>query len=190
LDVDVERSSRRYREVARRFRELARSEDCEAIPEPSTAEEISAAERALGCRVPDSYRWFELEFGDFGNCPLDICSVRGSEPPIVRINLEARREGCPRLPAHLIAFSDSGGGDLCCFDTSALERGECPIVWWDHEGDEAQRPERADPSFLDWLDAEVRESAAEAKWSYLRRLASTLRTIRSFAREVLRNRAK
>jgi hypothetical protein len=65
------------------------------------------------------------------------------EPPsvnIVGINLDARRHGYPLLPPHLIAFSDSRGGDLCCFDTSALAHGECPIVWWDHEGTEAQQP--------------------------------------------------
>jgi hypothetical protein len=65
-----------------------------------------------------------------------------------------------------------------------------PVVWWDHEGNEAQPPERAGPSFLDWLAAEVRERAAEAKWSYLRWLASSLRAARSLARDALRARAK
>jgi hypothetical protein len=182
--------SARYSEVSRRFGELAGLEDCEAIPEPATAEEVSAAERALGCRFPDSYRWFQLEFGDFARGPLDIYSVRGDGLPIVSINLDARRDGYPRLPAHLIAFSDSGSGDLCCFDTSAMADGECPVVWWDHAGDEAQSPERAASSFLDWLAAEVRERAAEERWSYLRRLAFRLRGVLSFAREVLRARGK
>jgi hypothetical protein len=190
MEADVEPPSQRYREVSSRFRELARSEDCEANPEPATVEEVSAAERALGCRFPDSYRWFQLEFGDFAHGPLDIYSVRGAGPPIVDINLDARRAGYPRLPPHLIAFSDSGGGDFCCFDASAMAGGECPVVWWDHAGDEAQSPERAAPCFLDWLAAEVRQRAAEEKWSYLRRLAFRLRDILSFARDVLRARGK
>ncbi|HEU4342460.1 MAG TPA: SMI1/KNR4 family protein [Candidatus Binatia bacterium] len=188
----METPTKRYRDVARLFGEHARSQGRKASPEPATPEEISAAERALGCRFPDSYRWFQLEFGDFPDGPLDIYSVRTVEPPtmnIVGINLDARHNGYPLLPPHLIAFSDSGS-DLCCFDTSALEDGECPIVWWNHAGNEAQRPERAGPSFLDWLAAEVRERAAEEKWSYLRRLASNLRAVRSFARDVLRARRK
>jgi hypothetical protein len=109
---------------------------------------------------------------------------------IVSINLDARHEGFPRLPAHLIAFSDNGGGDLYCFDTSVLESGECPVVWWDHAGNEAQQPQRVGPSFLDWLAAEVRERASEERSSNLRRLASRLRAALSFARDVLRTRAK
>ena len=185
----MERATQRYREVARLLREHARSDHWEAVAEPATAEEVSAAERALGCRFPDSYRWFQLEFGDFANGPLDIYGVRPPEPPamnIVGINLDARRDGDPRLPPHLIAFSDSSS-DCYCFDTSASEGGECPVVWWDHEGDETQRPQRAGTSFLDWLAAEVRERAAEAKWWYLRSLMSN---IRGFARDVMRARAK
>ena len=100
--------------------------------------------------------------------PLDIYSVRR----------------WPLLPPHLIAFSDSGS-DLCCFDTSALEDGECPVVWWDHEGNAAQRPEPAALSFVDWLAAERRERAREGKWSYL---ACLVRAAGSFAREVFRGR--
>lgn len=188
----MERPSQRYREVARLLREHACSEVHEAVPEPATAEEVSASELALGCRFPDSYRWFQLEFGDFRHGPLDIYSVRRVEAAmnIVSINLDARHEGFPRLPAHLIAFSDNGGGDLYCFDTSVLESGECPVVWWDHAGNEAQQPQRVGPSFLDWLAAEVRERASEERWSNLRRLASRLRAALSFARDVLRTRAK
>ena len=126
----MEPPSQRYRKVSSRFRELARSEDCEANPEPATAEEVSAAERALGCRFPDSYRWFQLELGDFAHGPLDIYSVRGAGPPIVNINLDARRAGYPRLPPHLIAFSDSGGGDFYCFDASDDAGDEGGISDW------------------------------------------------------------
>lgn len=94
-----------------------------------------------------------------------------------------------RLPPHLIAFSDSGS-DSYCFDSSASQGGECPVVWWDHQGDETQRPQRAGTSFLDWLSAEVRERAAETKWSSLRGLTSRLRAARSFARDVMKARAK
>lgn len=68
--------------------------------------------------------------------------------------------------------------------------GECPVVWWDHQGDDTQRPQRAGTSFRDWFSADVRERAAETRWSYLRGLTSRLRAARSFARDVMRARAK
>ncbi len=40
-------------------------------------------------------------------------------------------------------------------------------MWWDHEQDETQQPEIAGRSFLDWLEAELKERAAEGKGSLL-----------------------
>lgn len=160
--------SDRYVEVARLFRDAAGPDA--ATFAPATVDDLTAAQDALGCRFPDSYGWFQLEFGDVRRGPLEIYTVRTSEPSylnIVGINLDERREARPRLPAHLIAFSDSGGGDLICFDTSALRDGECPIVWWNHELDEGQSPEPAAPSFLDWIESELRERAAEEPGSLL-----------------------
>ncbi len=153
--------SDRYVEVARLFRDGAHAE---LATTPATLEDVTAAQKALGCRFPESYTWFQLEFGHVPNGPLDIYSVRPAEPgvlDIIAINVEERRDANPALPAHLIAFSDSGGGDFCCFDTSALRDGECPIVWWYHDLDDGQEPEPAAPSFLDWIESELRERAAE-----------------------------
>ena len=167
---DVDRPTPRYQQIADLFRTLARSKGDELLPRPATPDELAAAEQALGSRFPDSYRWFQLEFGDIAQGPVDIYSVRTAEAAernIVGINLEERHDAYPRLPARLIAFSDSGGGDLLCFDSSTRQDGECPVVWWDHEGDEEQRPEPAASSFLDWLEGELREWAAEPGGSHL-----------------------
>lgn len=134
------------------------------VARPATAAEIAEAERSLGASLPDSFRWFQLEFGDFQHGPVDIYSVRTPEPPainIVGINHEARTEEGPRLPAHLIAFSDNDGGDYLCFDTTRREASEYPVVWWDHDQDEDQQVQAAAPSFLDWLESELKEQAAE-----------------------------
>ena len=166
--------TKRYVEVARLFREVARAGGEALVPTPAGAEDLTAAETALGCRFPASYGWFQREFGQVSNGPLDIYGVRSLEPPslnIVDINLDERRNGQPALPAHLIAFSDSGGGDLICFDTSALVDDECPVVWWDHELDVDQELEPAGASFLDWLETELRERVAEGKGSLLDSLA-------------------
>jgi hypothetical protein len=158
--------SDRYVDVARRFRDAGRG----ATFVPATREDVDAAQRALACRLPESYVWFQLEFGDVAKGPLDVYTVRPLEPPnqnIVAINLEERRDARPALPPHLIAFSDNGGGDFCCFDTSAMKDGETPVVWWDHEADEDQVPEPAAASFLDWIEAELRERAGEEPGSLL-----------------------
>jgi hypothetical protein len=171
----VDRPTPRYHKVADLFRAQARSDGADLTARPVTPDELAAAEQALGARLPDSYRWFQLEFGNVARGPVDIYSVRTpelSELDIVGINLDERHNAYPRLPAHLIAFSDSGGGDLLCFDSSVRHDGECMVVWWDHEGDEGQRPEPAASSFLDWLERELRERAAEPKGSHLRFLPS------------------
>ena len=112
------RAASRYEDIARLFRAEARSDGADVVPRPATHEEFAAAEEALGCQLPVSYRTFQLEFGDAVHSPVDIYSVRTPEPSeanIVGINLDARHELYPRLPAHLIAFSDNGGGDVLCF---------------------------------------------------------------------------
>jgi hypothetical protein len=161
----------RYRRIADQFRAQARSDGADVVPAPATADELAAAEQALGRELPESYRWFQLEFGHVPHGPVEVYSVRTpgpSESNIVGINLDERRDAYPRLPAHLIAFSDSGGGDLPCFDSSVRQDGEYPVVWWDHEGDEGQRPEREAASFLEWLERELRERAMEPRGSHLR----------------------
>jgi len=163
--------SGRYQDVSRFFRAYATEEKMQLVPRPATSEEIDRAERELGARFPMSYRWFQLEFGDFEHGPLDIYTVCTSHGPysmnIVGANVEERTEAGLRLPTHLIAFSDSGGGDLLCFDTTRPEGDEYPVVWWDHELDEDQKPEDAATSFRDWIEQELKEMAAEERPSVL-----------------------
>jgi hypothetical protein len=152
----------RYRLIARLFRDAA-GQAC--VNAPATLEEVIGARDALGYRFPDSYVWFQLEFGDVADGPLGIYSVRTVDPPrrnIVDLNLDERRRAGSRLPAHLIAFSDNGAGDYFCFDASARRHGECPVVWWSHELD-GQEPETAAPSFLDWIENELGDRAVDER---------------------------
>jgi hypothetical protein len=166
-----ETPSRRYQDVARFFRAYASAEKMQIVARPATIDEIDRAEHELGARFPMSYRWFQLEFGDVQDGPLDIYTTRTPNGPysrnIVETNLKERTEAGPRLPAPLIAFSDNGGGDLLCFDTTRPDGDECPVVSWDHELDEDQEPQDAAPSFLDWIERELKEMAAEARPSVL-----------------------
>jgi hypothetical protein len=56
---------------------------------------------------------------------------------------------------------------MLCFDTTRPEDGEYPVVWWNHEMDEDQEPEDAASSFLDWIEQELKEMAAEERPSVL-----------------------
>ena len=126
--------------------------------------QIEAAEAALAVRLPDGYRWFQLEFGDYREGPVAIFGVQPAQEyteNIVDRNQIERTEMRPRLPAHLIAFSNNGAGDHYCFDTIRGSGNEYPVVWWDHELDENQEPLAAAPSFLDWLEGELREIEEE-----------------------------
>lgn len=44
----------RYHDIADLFRAHARSEGVDVVPRPARHEELTAAEEALGCQLPDS----------------------------------------------------------------------------------------------------------------------------------------
>jgi hypothetical protein len=153
-----------YDESARLFRAYVGPSKAAVIPQPATHQEIEAAERALGARLPGSFQRFQLEFGDCQNSPIHIFTVRSTDPRalnIVAANLAERTVPGARLPAHLIAFSDDGSGDLFCFDTRAFSGTEAPVVVWDHELNEDQTPELVAADFADWLRSEIQERVTE-----------------------------
>ena len=175
-----------YDESARLFRAYVGASKAAVIPRPATPEEIDAAERALGAPLPDSFQRFQLEFGDCQNSPIHIFTVRSADPRasnIVAANLAERTVPGARLPAHLIAFSDDGAGDLFCFDTRAFSGNEAPVVVWDHELNQDQTPEPVAPDFAYWLRGEIEERVTEDRefqdeWRH--------NVIGSFARDLLR----
>jgi SMI1-KNR4 cell-wall len=154
-----------HEDVARLFRSAAAGAGgADVVPRPATPAQIETAERALGSALPESFRQFQLEFGDCQYAPVDIYRVLPAEPPalnLVSINLDARTEMGPRLPSFLIAFSDDGGGNYFCFDTRAASESEAPVVVWDHELDEDQTPDLVAPSFVEWLRRELEERIDE-----------------------------
>ena len=148
----------RYNSVAQLFRQKALTS---FTVDPATDEEITAAEQQLGHPLPDSYKWFQKEFGNFGGAFPDIYSARvpaEGMQNIVGINFSERSDYFPRMPTHLIAFSDNSGGDSYCFDTTQFKSGKCAVVFWDHEGDEEQTPEVVAADFAEWLEEELNET--------------------------------
>ncbi len=125
---------------------------------PAIEKEIEIAETELEVKFPDSYKAFQLEFGDFDWGILEIYSVKklaNGIIGIVNITFSERTECHPNMPNHLIPFSGNGGGDSYCFDTSNFIDTECPIVFWDHTDSENQMTEVVAKDFIEWIENEI-----------------------------------
>jgi hypothetical protein len=143
-----------YKRLADRVRQAAFPK---YVPGPAADADIATAEQELGCTFPDSFKWFQKEFGAYSGF-TDVYGVKPLPAPqqnLIGITIFERHKGYPLVPAHLIPFSDSGSGDFFCLDNSRFADGECPVVFWDHEGDENQIPEELAANFLDWLEKEL-----------------------------------
>jgi cell wall assembly regulator SMI1 len=146
--------AKHYKRLADMVRQAAFSE---YIPNPATDADIQAAEQQLNCTFPESFKWFQKEFGAYSGF-TDVYGVKPLPAPrqnIVGITMQERHECYPPMPSHLIPSSDDSGGDSYCFDTSRFVNGECPVVFWDHEADEKQIPEQWAINFSAWLEEEL-----------------------------------
>ena len=71
---------------------------------------------------------------------------------VVFITKSERSEVEPRMPVPLVPFNPDGMGNHWCLNTTLIHDGECPVVFWDHDGSEDQQPRQTHSSFLDWLE--------------------------------------
>jgi cell wall assembly regulator SMI1 len=122
----------------------------------ATAQEIADAERAIGVRLPASYRAFLSRFG-WARVYFDPLYGVGPSVPshyaLVTNVLSERYEAQPLIPRHLVPIMNDGAGNNYCLDTSRFHDDECPVVFWDHEHEDGpdQTPEEVSPSFDRWL---------------------------------------
>jgi hypothetical protein len=71
-----------YEDVARLFHAAAAGVGGrDVVPHPVAQDQIAAAERELGAALPESFRLFQLEFGDCQHAPIDIYSALPAEAP-------------------------------------------------------------------------------------------------------------
>jgi hypothetical protein len=129
--------------------------------------------------LPESYRRF-LE-------ALGAADVRGTEVVgcrRVKLRGTALRQSTDSLtgqfrqwkelrwPRSMICVADDGRGGCYCLDTSKTRRGECPVVYFDHErvaeekktGRLVPRLERVAGSFAAWI-AGMAEAGHAGPWS-------------------------
>jgi SMI1-KNR4 cell-wall len=119
---------------------------------PLPLPEIDAAVCRLG-NLPDDYRAFLADFGWVSAGPHEVFGLGVDIPPyldVVRVNESEWTEG--RLPRHLVAVMNDGGGNLSCIDTTAVSKGDGPaIVLWDHEVSPIEGPIPLASTFSDLL---------------------------------------
>jgi len=126
------------------------------------AKEMRDAQRVINLRFPASYALFLRQFGwaDVGGDALYGLGPDAADAVnVVEVSRDERGGSViPPMLSHLIPLMNDGAGNHYCLDTRKTKDGECPVVLWDHEGEEFQRCERVAPSFAAWLDRKLHEA--------------------------------
>ncbi len=118
----------------------------------ATLDEIDHAQSELGGVFPESYRSFLLDYGWARFAHEEIYGL-GKDVPnhlnLIRNAISERRQMSPLIPEWLIPIMNDGAGNHYCLDASISQ--ESPVVFWDHELGEDQKPETVSANFAQWL---------------------------------------
>jgi len=122
----------------------------------ASVDEIAQVERRLKISLPGDYVSFLREFGWIGLEGMELYGVGSGVPTHweLCLNVEGERTMfMPFMPTFLIPVMADGAGNHYCLDTSRLEDGRCPVVFWDHEDPRGNRqiPQVVAASFVEWL---------------------------------------
>ena len=94
---------------------------------------ISDIEKRLNVKLPESYKWFLLEYGTGGVFGIEIFGGGLREvPTCVRETEEWREYG---LPMEFVVIQNYGSG-VYCLDTSRLANNECPVIDWEQDDED------------------------------------------------------
>jgi cell wall assembly regulator SMI1 len=119
----------------------------------ATAHEIGSTERELVIAFPAVFRSYLAEFGYLEFRSAEFYGLGAGVPHhlhLVRNAIAERTEFHPHVPSHLIPFMANGCGDHYCIDLS-VPADDPPVVFWDHDLDTAQQPQRLADTFSSWL---------------------------------------
>jgi hypothetical protein len=108
----------------------------------------------LDVELPASYKEFLRQFGWGGVGSIELFGLGMDVPDhlhLIKMAKSEREECEPNIPPHLIPLRNDGFGNHDCLDTRELYEGECPVVFWNHELDVDQIPERIADDFVSWL---------------------------------------
>jgi len=117
-------------------------------------EDIINLERSLFVSLPASYKAFLQLFdgGQFNFARLHCITEKGAGWHDLVQQLENFFSYHPILGVRaLFPFASSYGGDVYCFDLSAMKDGDCPVLEFDHEGADDQELRLVGQSFSEWI---------------------------------------
>jgi hypothetical protein len=125
--------------------------------------EVAEAERSLGVRFPESYRWFLKEFGG-GEIRCELLGVSTGLERTVVADTRAQaatwpqqwKEG-PIVIAVSEVYEGMGRWEPCfiCLDPSLLVEGEWTVTDWRPTAEPEYRLFQTGETFLQWLDREL-----------------------------------
>lgn len=122
---------------------------------PGTPEQdIEQLEQSLMVTLPDSYKAFLRVFdgGQFNFGRMHCITEKGAGWHDLVQQLENFFTYHPILGVRgLFPFGSSYGGDVYCFDLSKMKDGECPVLEFDHEGDDDQELKLVGNDLASWL---------------------------------------
>ena len=114
---------------------------------------VEKIESGLGLSLPDSIKWFLIEYGVI-MMPTYIIYGAGSseEPACLKLTLGLRASG---LPANLVVVENDNDGRILCLDTSRTMGDDCPVVGWS-TGD--GKVSDVYPGFYDLLETKLKDT--------------------------------
>ena len=142
-----------------------------ATKTPATLDELENIECELKTRFPESYRKFQLEFGDFCHEKIEVFTVSSSDTcsdNIVDVRKHISQYGSdafhqafngalPDIPETYIPFSYYEN-DYYCFDMNHYDGSECPVVYFTETLNKHDEPIRIADTFIDWFVLEINKT--------------------------------
>lgn len=128
---------------------------------PGTGDaDISNLEQSLAIKLPESYKAFLRLFdgGQFNFGRIHCITENGAGWHDFIQQLENFFTYHPILGVRgLLPFGSSYGGDVYCFDLNQMKDGECPVMKFDHEGDDDQQLRLVGSDLCAWINGAYRE---------------------------------
>lgn len=122
--------------------------------------DVENLEQALAVTLPNAYKTFLQIFdgGQFNFGRLHCITENGAGWHDLTQQLENFFSYHPILGVRsLFPFGSSYGGDVYCFDLSAMKDGECPVLEFDHEGADDQELRLVGKDFATWIANNYRD---------------------------------
>lgn len=126
-----------------------------ALNPPVAIQVIEAFEKQFNVKLPGDYIAFVQRFNGMNLMGTEVYGI-GEEAGVSSLDrkyiIEHQEVGNP-MYNYLVPFSHDGYGSHYCFDTSALTKTSCNIVFWqhDHHYSPNDPPEVTNASFAEWV---------------------------------------